>query len=75
MDSCDQVLVLLPPVTEPDGALGRQCRGSGVFPGRCPVGEEEQPGAEQPGGAEELALPVHPAPLPGEGGQEQQGGT
>lgn len=66
-------VVVSPSAAEPDGAAGDQCRASGVFPGRCPGSEEEQPGTERPGGPEELTLPVHPAPLPRETGQEQQG--
>lgn len=62
-----------PSAAEPDGAAGDQCWTSSVFPGRRPGSEEEQSGTEWPGGPEELTLPVHPAPLPGEAGQEQQG--
>ena len=62
-----------PSAAEPDGAVGDQCWASSVFPGRRLGSKEKQSGTERPGGPEELALPVHPAPLPGEAGQEQQG--
>lgn len=64
---------LSPSAAKPDGAAGDQCRASCIFPGRRPGSEAEQPGAERPGGPEELALTVHAAPLPREAGQEQQG--
>lgn len=64
--------LISPSAAEPDGAAGDQRRASGVLPGCCPCSKEEQPGAERPGGPEELPLPVHFAPEPGEAGQEQQ---